>query len=208
MSRRSSQSTDTRLRVILVALQAFREKGLKEVRMDDIAHALKISKRTLYQIFKDKEELIIATIDHEYEEIERLVEEKSQEVRNVLELILCIIEYRMKRIKECTPCFFTDLKRYPRLLEHLDSKQGMAAEAHLLLFQRGVEEGWFLPNFDYHFILRAMLAQFRDVLNDERFADESLEHCFLCLVLVTLRGCATLQGIELIDRFMQEHELC
>ena len=136
------------------------------------------------------------------------MEAKTQETQNVLELFFCLIEYRMKSVKDCSPCFFSDLNRYPRLVECLDSKQALAIESNLKLLLRGVEEGLFLPMFDYRFILETMHTQVRNVLNDERFADQTFNHCFLCLVIVTLRGCATLRGIELIDRFMQEHELC
>lgn len=208
MPQLTPHAVETRQRIILQAVQAFREKGLRDVRMDDIAHALKISKRTLYQLFSDKEALVIATIEHDHAEFEKFMEAKTQETQNVLELFFCLIEYRMKSVKDCSPCFFSDLNRYPHLVECLDSKQALAIESNLKLLLRGVEEGLFLPMFDYRFILETMHTQVRNVLNDERFADQTFNHCFLCLVIVTLRGCATLRGIELIDRFMQEHELC
>lgn len=45
-------------RIIRQALKSFADHGIKSVRMDDIANSLKISKRTLYEIFADKETLL------------------------------------------------------------------------------------------------------------------------------------------------------
>ncbi len=36
----------------------FQAQGVKQVRMDDIARELSISKKTLYELFSDKEELL------------------------------------------------------------------------------------------------------------------------------------------------------
>ena len=45
-------------RILKTAMKAFLEQGIKAVKMDDVAQMLGISKRTLYEIYKDKEELL------------------------------------------------------------------------------------------------------------------------------------------------------
>ena len=45
--------------VVKTAMELFRVKGIKDVTMDDIAHRLKMSKRTLYELFDDKESLFL-----------------------------------------------------------------------------------------------------------------------------------------------------
>ena len=49
-----------RERIIRTAYASFTKKGIKAITMDDIANLLSISKRTLYEIFRDKETLQIA----------------------------------------------------------------------------------------------------------------------------------------------------
>ena len=41
-------------RILEVTMDMFHKQGIKQVRMDDIAKTLSISKRTLYEIFDDK----------------------------------------------------------------------------------------------------------------------------------------------------------
>ncbi len=56
--RQQNSGESLRARVIKKASQEFIKKGIKSVRMDDIAALLTISKRTLYEIFNNKEELL------------------------------------------------------------------------------------------------------------------------------------------------------
>ena len=44
--------------IIDTALKEFKEKGIKDVKMDDIAARLSMSKRTIYELFNDKAEIL------------------------------------------------------------------------------------------------------------------------------------------------------
>ena len=52
-------------RIIEEAMRMFVQQGIKSVRMDDIARSLGVSKRTLYEQFGDKEELLALSIRSE-----------------------------------------------------------------------------------------------------------------------------------------------
>ena len=55
---RTLPNVELRERIITAATEAFTSKGIKSITMDDIAAALGISKRTLYEVFSDKESLL------------------------------------------------------------------------------------------------------------------------------------------------------
>ena len=61
-----------RIKVIDCATQLFQSKGVREVTMDDIAGALRISKRTLYQFFREKEELVLACVKNNLDRERRI----------------------------------------------------------------------------------------------------------------------------------------
>ena len=50
---------ELRNRILKAAMTEFLHKGVKSVKMDDIANTLAISKRTLYEIYSNKEELLL-----------------------------------------------------------------------------------------------------------------------------------------------------
>lgn len=49
---------ENKVKIVETALQMFNERGCRGVTMDDIAQALHMSKRTLYETFANKEELL------------------------------------------------------------------------------------------------------------------------------------------------------
>lgn len=54
---------DQKERIIEQAMQMFVTQGIKSVRMDDIAQQLGVSKRTLYELFGDKEGLLYLAME-------------------------------------------------------------------------------------------------------------------------------------------------
>ncbi len=61
---------DNRKRIVETALQLFNSRGLRGVTMDDIANTLHISKRTLYETFANKEELLAECLTQVHDDIE------------------------------------------------------------------------------------------------------------------------------------------
>ena len=53
---------DIRDRIIEGAAELFRTYGIKSVTMDSLANHLGISKRTIYEVFSDKDELLIGVL--------------------------------------------------------------------------------------------------------------------------------------------------
>ena len=58
----SPYRTEVKNKILKISMKQFLSKGVKAVKMDDIAMSLSISKRTLYEIFADKEDLLYACI--------------------------------------------------------------------------------------------------------------------------------------------------
>ena len=58
----TSYREDLHERIPMAAIRLFQQKGVKAVRMDDIANHLQISKRTLYEIYDNKEDLLLEGI--------------------------------------------------------------------------------------------------------------------------------------------------
>ena len=102
-SQTNTQREDARNSVIETATQMFHAQGIRNVTMDDIAHKLSMSKRTLYQLFTDKEDLLLAcVIKHEGDVRTHLAAIISQSA-NVLDFLLIIFKAKMKEFDEIVP---------------------------------------------------------------------------------------------------------
>ena len=90
--RDASQKAELRERIIMTVTEAFTLKGIKCITMDDIAAALGISKRTLYEVFADKESLLKECILHKQAERDKYLQAIYEQSNNVLEVILAVFQ--------------------------------------------------------------------------------------------------------------------
>lgn len=95
----ASQRVELRERIITAATEAFTSKGIKSITMDDIAAALGISKRTLYEVFSDKESLLKECILKAQADRDKYLQKVFEQSHNVLEVILAVFQKTMSFFK-------------------------------------------------------------------------------------------------------------
>ncbi len=200
-----SGDDNARIRVVEAALTLFHTRGIKAVTMDDIAHALTISKRTLYQLFRDKEELLIEGARllrrRERDDVARIEADSA----NVLETILKCFDRRMKELEAITPAFFEDMQRYSRVTDYFRRYNEEEAEEAVAFLKRGVEQGLFRTDVDFHLFYRLLNDLIGRTINSNICRSYSARDVFLNVVPVCLRGCATPAGQELIDAYVRKY---
>lgn len=100
MHKESSQTCyklELRNRILKAAMTEFLHKGVKSVKMDDIANALAISKRTLYEIYSNKEELLLEAVRiHEEEFNDHMVQYSQNKNHSVMDII---IEFLVAKVR-------------------------------------------------------------------------------------------------------------
>jgi len=69
---------DIRERIIDEASESFKTYGIKSVTMDSLANQLGMSKRTIYEIFSDKDDLLVAVLN-------RIAQQQKELVKRVLD---------------------------------------------------------------------------------------------------------------------------
>ena len=77
-----------RNKIITTSMEAFARNGIRHVKMDDVAKDLGISKRTLYEIFDKKEDLLYEGVKYYLGERRTQMELKAQQCKNVMDIIL------------------------------------------------------------------------------------------------------------------------
>ena len=100
MGRKSSSieyRKDLRVKILDVSVEMFREKGFRAVKMDDVARHLCISKRTLYEIYPNKEDLVFEAIR---KGMVRMHEQLKQRIFDGGDTMDVLIEYFKMRIEE------------------------------------------------------------------------------------------------------------
>ena len=95
--------------IVLAAAKSFAQKGVKTVRMDDIAAGLSISKRTLYELFHDKEDLLLDVMKLHREEMQEYMTQVASKAENVLEVLLKFFQRSAQEFQNTNRKFFEDI---------------------------------------------------------------------------------------------------
>lgn len=95
-----------------LAFQLFRIHGIKSVTMDDIAREAGVSKKTIYQNYENKEDLIISALKEKFEENKVIVDEVLNSDKNPVEKIISLYDFTLKSIHSYSLAFFWGIKKY------------------------------------------------------------------------------------------------
>lgn len=192
----------TKLKICKFAVNMFYKYGTRSVKMDDISSKLKISKRTLYELFDDKEQLLLECMKFKVEnEQKELYDYVHNEAANVMEVLLKFYEIRMEIIKKISPSFYSDLERYPMVRKYLKEHSASERNRSMQFFKKGVEDGYFLEGLNYSIITR-MGDAYMDYIMQQRLYDEfSMRELFFNFVAVIVRGYCTEKGLKMLEEF-------
>ena len=191
--------------ILNVAMQEFYSNGIRNVKMDDIARKLQISKRTLYEIHGNKEELLLEGLMRDEARFESQLQQFTQsKKRNVMEVVMKFFQMQMKRLSQVNPCFFVELHKYDLIVSFLEKIHKERNVRSVLFFKTGVEEGLFRNDLDYELISRLCEEMTRNVMEKELYRLYDLQHIFRNIIIVFVRGFATKEGIAVIDKFLEQ----
>ena len=201
----------TKKKIVEIASAMFVEEGIKTVRMDDIARRCGISKRTLYELFADRSELISLALEHYINSMKQNGEEAARNAENAFHAVwLRFTQYGPTH--KLTSKILCQLKRYyPQLGTEFVTRMHEAVVANILdTLKVGVEEGLVMGSLDLHFYSRAMTNYIigLDII-EENISITGLQiepNSIPNAVILFLRGIATDKGREYIDNNFLTHK--
>ena len=189
-------------KIITTAMEAFAQKGIRHVKMDDVAKELGISKRTLYEIFDKKEDLLYEGVKFYLGDRRTQMEVKAQECKNVMEIILQAYKMKVEEFRQTNPCFYTDLVKYPKVAHYLAQQNQQMLTNMTKFIERGIEEGYFRKEVNPELVARLFDALGKYVMEQQLYCLYTIEDIFTNLVFVTIRGICTEKGIEVIKQWI------
>lgn len=201
--------TELQLRIIEQATPMFLHYGIKAITMDMIAARLGISKRTLYENFKDKTELLLACLEKaEADRDERLGIYYTQR-KNVIELLLNVHEDILRFMRNASPAYFIDMERYyPKVYNRYAHEKEMHKQAIVDLLREGIGEGMIRSDINIEIVAALLTLQLELLKNaDEIFQSKyTFTEIFETIFKSFIRGIATPEGVRYTDEYFAGHE--
>ncbi|GAA0893394.1 TetR/AcrR family transcriptional regulator [Fulvivirga kasyanovii] len=201
---------DIRTKIIDGAGELFTRYGVRSVSMDDIARQLSISKKTIYQYFKDKDEIVTkavrARIEFEKEEYDEIFDSSHDAVEELAKVSKCM----RKDFHEMNPSLLFDLQKYhPKAWAvWLDFKNKHMRDSIVTNLKRGIAEGYFREEIDPEFMAILRVEQVQLVFDNQIFPSDqfNLKETQMKLLDHYVHGIVTEKGRKLYMEYLEKEK--
>lgn len=187
--------------VVKTALEMFLKDGYLAVRMDDIAASLSMSKRTLYEMFQNKEQLLTECMEAH----SRIMAEKmSQEIEkegDILSVMLRYIEIVIAESHNTNRIFFDSMDKYPKFKEIFMSYMETFRSQIREYMDLGVKQGVFRDDVNMDVVMQAFTVMGRLANDDEMKKHYPYEQLVNDSIVLLLRGIAAPKGMEKLEKY-------
>lgn len=135
---------------LVKAAQLFIDNGAKSLTMDDIAKEFGISKKTLYQKYKNKEELLEEVLEHKIEVVIKRLQFLDSSVENAIERMICRDEEIDKVSHSNKTLLIRQLsKYYPTIFnKHMLNFSEKFSQVLVHNIEKGRKQGFYREDFD------------------------------------------------------------
>lgn len=197
--------------ILNAALEQFMSKGIKEVKMDDIASLLSVSKRTIYELFSDKEELLLEALKLLHERTSSEGKAIIRRSEHILDIILNLYGLYFELLKKVNKKFFTELERYPRICQRNKERETKNNKKFLAWIELGRKQGLFREDANFE-VLSYILRRDLEIIftvnikgEENELSKYTPEELGRTLILFYLRGISTPKGQEIIETYLNNY---
>ena len=188
--------------------QLFLNYGVRSVSMDDIAHELGISKKTIYQNFTDKDDLVKQTTALVLKERQSEFDAIEESAENSIEEQVMISKCIRKEFTEMNPSLMFDIQKYhPQAWDlYLLYERDVIEESVRRNLKRGIKEGFFRLDINVDIMARLRIQQIQLSFSDKVFPKKEydLKEVQIQLFDHFVYGLFTEEGLALYKKYLQE----
>jgi TetR/AcrR family transcriptional regulator, cholesterol catabolism regulator len=201
---------DTKQRIQKAAHDLVMQYGIRSISMDDIAAHLGMSKKTIYQYFKDKDELIEAVVDEVIETNQYACKADISRSENAVHEIFLVMDMMAEMFKTMNPSILHDMQKYhpaafAKFSKHKNEFLYNVCSQNL---QRGIKEELYRPEMSVDILCRYRVETMFIPFNPE--FQQKLKHSLGKIeeeILVHfLFGLVSLKGYKLIMKYREAKE--
>ncbi|ULQ51274.1 TetR/AcrR family transcriptional regulator [Flavihumibacter fluvii] len=201
---------DNKERILAKASQLFMQFGIRSVSMDDIASALGVSKKTIYQFFADKDELVSEVIKVIIAESEECCEVDRTVAENAVDEMFKAMEMVEEMFRTMNPAVLHDLKKYHPAAFGIFDKHKNDYVYNIIRdnLVRGIQEELYRPELNIEIItlmrIDSMMLPFNPTLFNRQ--DISIVQISQQILEHYLFGIVSLKGYKLVLKYQQQRQ--
>jgi AcrR family transcriptional regulator len=192
-------------RILNKARELMFQTGVKHVTMDDLANQLGISKKTIYQYFKDKDALVSSVVEFELANHALLCNQSTQAADNAVHEIFLLMSVIQEMFNRMNPLALFEIEKYyplafEKIKNHKDDYIFSMISANL---EKGISEGLYRKDVDVTILSKYRLETSLIPFNIHIFHPSKFDMLKVNLQIIEhfVYGVATLEGHKLMDTY-------
>lgn len=193
------------------ATNLFMQYGLKSVTMDDIAGKSGVSKKTIYQFFKDKNDIIKSSIKDHFEKHRQNILEAINSTKTATEALVELSSCMKKQVEAINPAVLYDLQKYyPKSYQKVvEFKQEFMLDLVINMLNKGVDDGTFRKEIDVEILAIMRIEQVQFAFNPTIFPRDKFDFKTVNYQMFEhfVYGILTEKGRKQYYKLISEHEI-
>jgi TetR/AcrR family transcriptional regulator, cholesterol catabolism regulator len=179
---------ETRERILTHANQLFMKYGARSVTLDDVARDLGISKKTIYQYFENKEDIVCEVTRNHMRAEEEAGNRIAGISENALDELARFIQHTIQSLKTISPqLIFETQKYYPQAWQIFhDHKNDYILSKVRENLERGIREGLYRADIHVEIVARMRVAQIEMSLDPALFPPDQFDFVEIQLQMIEL----------------------
>lgn len=198
---------DARDRILETALRLFRTYGVKSVTMFDISRDSGVSKKTVYEHFRDKEELVQETMHAILEGHVQQLRAFHDNAENAIDELIKGLQYLELAARTINPVMLFEIQKYyPATWQSIEAFKRDCIFVNIKEnLQRGIQEGLYRKHLQLDIITRLRQLQLESPFDPMQYpaAQFELHETMYQVTAHFIMGIATLKGHKLANRYLQ-----
>lgn len=153
------EEQDNKEKLLKGAEDLFMRYGVRSITMDDIARHLGISKKTIYQHFADKDDVVVSVaksrLEKQRQQFDKVTAESKNSVEEMVKLSYCIKE----NMRDTNPSVLFDMQKYHQRAWNvwLEFKHKFIRQSVIQSLKRGIDEGYFRADINIDILVTMRL---------------------------------------------------
>lgn len=189
------------------AADMFGEYGIRSVSIDDICREISISKKTFYQYFENKSELLEAILNIHVEQALNKAQKIKEQANNAIEALLMVSKTICRISMNARPAAAFDLKKYyPEIhKEFINYKRKLSYDGIVMNMRRGISEGIYREDLSVELVAQLYVKKIEQ-MHDKEFMENiefSPETIFQVMFENHIRAISNQKGIEIFEKEKQ-----
>ncbi len=204
------QVTTLQERIIERARQLFYSDGTRAITTDELANELGISKKTLYQIYSSKEELLREILEQEYKKFIDFVDEQSKaNGKDAVRMMFSLIMYSKSLGERISKRFFDELQKFHSNLfcEYWTKFKAEYDKSVISFMSLAQEKGYIYSKINVtivHGVIDMMMDRMHELLKSGKYTEEVLKDS---IIKPYMRGVFTAEGRRKLKRLSEQFNM-